>query len=67
MPDAEDITETIAQSAADGIDSVTIADQTTKIMSVDDQIKAATHVAAQSSSPKSFGLRFSKLVPPECG
>jgi hypothetical protein len=67
MPDTEDINDTIAQTAADGIKNVSISGQHVESLSIDDQIKAANHVAAQSAARGSFGLRFSKLIPPGCG
>lgn len=68
MPDADDITDTIAQTGADGIASVTIGGQTTTVLSVDEQIKAANHVAAQASAgSRKFGLRITQIVPPGCG
>lgn len=68
MPDIDDINETIAQTAADGIASATVAGQTTTVLSIDEQITAAGHVAGESakSTPKR-GLMFTKLVPPGCG
>lgn len=67
MPDASDITDTIAQTAADGIANVQIGQESTTVLSIDEQIKAANYVAAQAATPKSFGLRFSRLIPPGCG
>lgn len=68
MPDADDITDTIAQTGADGIASTTIGGQSTTVLSVDEQIKAANYVAAQAASgTRKFGLRLVQLVPPGCG
>lgn len=72
MPDASDITDTIAQTGSDGIASSSVgpSQQTTTVLSIDEQIKAANYVASQaaaSSGGAKFGLRFSKLVPPGCG
>ncbi len=67
MPDASDIADTIAQTGADGIANVTINGQSTTVLSIDEQIKAANYTAAQAASTRSFGLRFTQLVPPGCG
>lgn len=68
MPDASDIADTIAQTAADGLKEVTIGSHTSIVLPIDEQIKAADYVAAQAATGSSkFGLRFSKLVPPGCG
>lgn len=68
MPDIDDINNRIAQTASDGISKVVVRDDEVTVLSIDDQIKAANHVAAQSAASKAHrGLRFTKLVPPGCG
>lgn len=68
MPDIDDINAQIIATASDGIASATVGNQTTTVLSIDEQIKAANHTAAQSASGKGhFGLRFTTLVPPGCG
>jgi hypothetical protein len=68
MATVEDINATIAQTAADGIANAQIAGQSTTVLSIDEQIKAANHLAGQPAAAKSgFGLRFAKLIPPGCG
>lgn len=68
MPDIDDINDRITQTAADGIASATVGNESITSLSIDEQIKAANHVASQSAAGSAkFGLRFSKLVPPGCG
>lgn len=68
MADIDDINDTIANTAADGIANVTVAGQSTTVLSIDEQIKAANHVASQTAAGTAkFGLRFTRLVPPGCG
>lgn len=72
MPDADDILETIAQTATDGISYVQIAGQQVTTLSISDQIKAETHVRERATADDAVttgkrGLIFTKLVPDGCG
>lgn len=67
MPDASDITDTLA-TVASGPKSVTADGISVQQQSVDDHIKAANYVAAQEAKATTKGwLRFKTLVPPGCG
>lgn len=62
------IREALANDAATGVQSVSVAGQSVTNMSVDDRIKAAEFVASQNAATKPhFGLRMVKLVPPGGG
>lgn len=67
MPDADDIADAIAENAT-GPKSMSVDGQSVTQHSIDDQIKAANHVAGQTAASKPhFGLRFTKLIPPGGG
>ena len=66
MPDAGDITDSIAQNAADGIKTVTVAGQTTEVLPIADQIKARDDALAQqavASDRPGLGIRFQRFNP----
>lgn len=64
MPDETDINNAIAQAATDGIKRVRGDQGEVEALSIQDQIAAAKHTAAQAanSGPK-FGVRYGQLVP----
>jgi hypothetical protein len=70
MPDQSDIdaVEDAIVSNASGPASVTVAGQTVVQKDIDQQIKAANHMAGQQSATKpGFGLRFQQIIPPGAG
>lgn len=68
MADIDDINDSITQSAKDGIQSSSDENGSVVSTPIDQQIKAAQHVAAQAAtSREGFGLRFQKMKPPGCG
>ena len=64
MADLTDIQDAIAENAT-GPKSVTNGETTVTEHSIDDQIKAANHLANKAGmNNPSRGLRFTKLIPP---
>lgn len=67
MSQPETIEDAIEQNAL-GPASVTVAGQTVVQKDIDQQIKADQYLAAKKAASKpSFGLRFSKIIPPGAG
>jgi len=69
MPtDAEKVQASILKSAEDGIQNHSNDAGSTTILPISEQIKAANYLAGvQASKNKTFGLRFSKIIPPGAG
>jgi hypothetical protein len=66
--EVDQIKDAIVEGATEAIQSASNDAGSMTRMSIDDQIKAANHIAGQSAASKShFGLRFAKLVPPGAG
>lgn len=62
MPTADDITDAIAQSAVDGIKKQKVGTEETEVLSIQDQILAQEHVAAQQAATRSgFGLGIQQI------
>jgi hypothetical protein len=62
-----DISDAI-ESAAAGPKKVKLGNQEVEQYGIDELVKAANHVAAQTAASQAHrGLRFTALVPPGCG
>jgi hypothetical protein len=68
MATSDELKDAILTNATEGIASASVGGQTVQSMSIGDQIKAANFAAGQNAKDtKSFGLRFTKLIPPGGG
>lgn len=66
--ESERVKAAILKNAEDGIQSHSNDAGATTGLSVSEQIKAANYLAGvQASYNKTFGLRFSKIIPPGAG
>ena len=66
--EVDEIKTAIAEGAKEAIQTASNDSGSMSRMSIDDQIKAANYLAAQTAGARShLGLRFVKLVPPGGG
>lgn len=64
MADLDDVNDAIAENAAGPKRMQHIGGQEVEQHSIDDQIKAANHLAGQQAATRpGFGLRFQKITP----
>jgi hypothetical protein len=67
MADLDDVNDAIATNAA-GPRRVQVANQSVEQHAIGDQVAAARHIAGNTAAGRAhFGIRFTKLVPPEAG
>lgn len=68
MPDADDIKDALASDLEAGIQSTSLAGQTTTLMPVEDRIAGAQFVAGETAKQKPHrGMMFTKFIPPAAG